>query len=331
MAVGSSDQLIGFLSKRGYPFSVLHHGGRPVTRPCSLSNPCEDGFSFYAKKRWTDFEIDLTKIGFLFIPPDIDTVQLEELNAQAVAHDSTIVQTEKPRLVFLDAVGAFFQPYAQSGIDPSASVDVSCQIASTATVKAGARLGADVRVGEHTVVSENCVIGSGTTIGDHCFFAPGVLIGQSGFGYERAESGEMVHFPHIGNVEIGNHVEVGANTCIDRGTLDNTIICDGVKIDNLCHISHNVYLGKDCVIVANTMVGGSTRIGARSWISPSCSILNGLTIGADVMVGMGAVVVKPVADGMTVLGSPAISMRDFLANKKRLTRLYALSDNLDDE
>src|SRR5690606_29288629 len=125
--------------------------------------------------------------------------------------------------------------------------------------------------------------------------APGVKIGQPGFGYERNAAGELVQFPHLGRVIIEDDVHIGANTCIDRGTLDDTIIRSRARVDNLCHISHNVDVVSDTAVIANSMTGGSVSIGSESWIAPSGSIINGVSIGAGATVGMGAVVVKPVA------------------------------------
>jgi UDP-3-O-[3-hydroxymyristoyl] glucosamine N-acyltransferase len=324
VTINTSADLISFADVQGHSCSVVHIGTRPVTRPCSLSNPCLNGFSFYAQKRWTKFEIDLSRISLLFVANGIDSRQLEQLGDEATQHDASIIVTKQPRLLFLEAISKFFVTRPAPGIHPSATVPKNCEIADCATVQAGVRLGENVCIGKRTIISQNCVIGDDTRIGSDCFIAPGVSVGQPGFGYERDETGKMIHFPHIGNVTIGNNVEIGANTCIDRGTLDSTVISDGVKIDNLCHISHNVHLEPDCVVIANSMVGGSTRIGERSWVSPSCSILNGLSIGADAMVGMGSVVVKPVPPTTTVLGVPAIPIAEFLENKKRLANLHLI-------
>jgi UDP-3-O-[3-hydroxymyristoyl] glucosamine N-acyltransferase len=131
------------------------------------------------------------------------------------------------------------------------------------------------------------------------------VIGADGFGYERNEKGELEKFPSIGGVIIEDNVEIGACTCIDRGTLGDTIIREGCKIDNLVHIAHNVEIGKHSIIVAHATICGSAQIGEYCWIGPHAVIRDKVTVGNRVMVGMGAVVTKDVPDGVTVMGVPA--------------------------
>jgi len=135
------------------------------------------------------------------------------------------------------------------------------------------------------------------------------VIGSDGFSYERDEFGILHKFPHYGGVEIGNNVDIGANACIDRGTFENTIIGDGTKIDNLVHIAHNVKIGKNCVIIAGSVIGGSCVIGDNCWISPNACIRDGIKIGNNVLVGMGAVVLEDIEDNWVVYGIPTKRIR----------------------
>jgi len=144
------------------------------------------------------------------------------------------------------------------------------------------------------------------SIGRRVKIGPGARIGFDGFGYEKDEVWE--HFPHRGKVVIGDDVDIGANTCIDRGNLKDTIIGDGTKIDNLTHIAHNVVIGKNCIIVCLVCIAGSARIGDNSWIAPGAIIRNGIKVGKNVTVGMGAIVTKDVRDNVTVIGNPAREM-----------------------
>lgn len=134
-------------------------------------------------------------------------------------------------------------------------------------------------------------------------------IGNDGFGYIKDKDGKWLKFPHFGNVIIGDDVEIGNNVCIDRGALSNTIIGNGVKIDNLVHIAHNVEIGDNTLIIAQSMVGGSTKIGSDCWISPSTSIKNGIKIGNGVLIGMGAVVIRDVEDNKIMVGNPAKELK----------------------
>lgn len=139
-----------------------------------------------------------------------------------------------------------------------------------------------------------------------CRLHNGAVIGGEGFGYEW-DGEKLVKFPHRGDVIIEKDVEIGANTCIDRATLEGkaTLIGEGTKIDNLVHIAHNVKIGKHCLIVAGTVIGGGVIIGDRCYIGIGAMIKNKVKIGNDVTIGMGAVVLHDIPDGWTVVGNPA--------------------------
>ena len=146
---------------------------------------------------------------------------------------------------------------------------------------------------------------SGTRIGDRTSIGPSTTIGYTGFGYVREDDGQPLLIPHSGGVVIGSDVEIGANTCIDRGTLDDTVIDDHAKIDNLVHIAHNCHIGNGAFVIATAILCGGVRIGERAWVAPNVSIREQLTVGADAIIGLASTVVKNVPDGATVVGSPA--------------------------
>ena len=125
-----------------------------------------------------------------------------------------------------------------------------------------------------------------------------------GFGYELNEQGVYERIKHTGNVVIGDYVEIGSNTCIDKAVLGSTYIEDHCKIDNLVHIAHGVRIGRNSVIIANSMIAGSTVIGENVWVAPSASVLNKLKIADNAFVGMGAVIIRDVEQGDVVAGNP---------------------------
>lgn len=148
------------------------------------------------------------------------------------------------------------------------------------------------------------------TIGKNCIIHPFVVIGCDGFGFEIDHvTGAVLKIPHFGRVIIGDNVEIFPFANIARGSLDDTVIGDNVKIDALCHIAHNVRIGAGSLVIANSMIAGSVRIGERAWIAPSTSINNGAHMGDDSMTGTGSVVTKPVDDKSLVLGVPARHQR----------------------
>jgi len=142
-------------------------------------------------------------------------------------------------------------------------------------------------------------------IGEGCYFKPGAVIGGSGFGFEFGEDKIPILRPHVGGVKIGNNVQVGANSVISRGTIDDTIIEDNVKIDDLVHVAHNCHIGENTCIASGTIVGGSVDVGKNCWLGSGCTIKNQVTIGDNVTIGIGAVVVKDVPDNAVLAGIKA--------------------------
>lgn len=166
-------------------------------------------------------------------------------------------------------------------------------------------LGNGVEIGEGSVIYHNVVIGDEVRIGKNCVIKSCSVIGEEGFGFERSSTGEAVRMPHLGKVLIGNNVEIGSLTTVCRGTLGNTIVKDGAKIDDHVHIAHNVQIGSHAFVIACAEISGSVKIGDRAWIAPNAAVLNQLTIGNDSVIGLGSVVVKNVAPGEVVVGNPA--------------------------
>ena len=215
-----------------------------------------------------------------------------------------LIAVADPRREFARIIAEYFAPDQPVGVALTAVISPTAKIGTGCYIGPGAVIGDAVIIGDHCTIGANAVIDF-ATIGDHTTIGPNTTIGHFGFGYVREDDGTPLRIPHSGGVQIGSYVDIGANTCIDRGTLTDTIICDHVKIDNLVMIPHNVAIGEAALITGGTILCGSTRIGARAWLSPNASVLEGVTIGADSTVGMGAVVLRDVPDGVTVVGNPA--------------------------
>jgi UDP-3-O-[3-hydroxymyristoyl] glucosamine N-acyltransferase len=220
-------------------------------------------------------------------------------------------------------VDAFFSPPPPRGIHATATIDPRAELGDDVYIGPGAYIGECV-IGAGSVIHGRAYLYSGTRLGRRVIVHAGAVLGADGFGYQRDENLEFAKFPHLGGVVVEDDVEIGANTCIDRGTLADTLIREGAKIDNLVHIAHNVVIGRHAAVIAHAMIGGSTRIGDYAWVAPCACVRDGLTIGDRATIGLGAVVVKDVAPGETVMGAPA---RDAAEYKALLARLRELSSS----
>jgi UDP-3-O-[3-hydroxymyristoyl] glucosamine N-acyltransferase len=241
-----------------------------------------------------------------------------------VASGCAIIETVNPRLAFARSIAAHFAPSSiRVGVHPTAIIADDTIIDPAAAIGANVYIGSGCKIGAGCRIFPNVTILDRVTIGQNVTIYAGTVIGADGFGYEQNAAGGFEKFPHIGGVRIEDDVEIGANTCIDRGALDDTIIRRGARVDNLVHVAHNVEIGEDAMVIALTMLGGSVKIGARAWIAPSATIINQKSIGADATVGLAAVVTKDVAPGQVVMGSPAIDQAQFKAMNAAMKKLVS--------
>lgn len=172
-------------------------------------------------------------------------------------------------------------------IDPSARIDPTARIGALCVIERGAVVGAGSRLGSRVTLGEGCIVG------ERCIIHPGAVIGADGFGF-APDGDRWEKIEQLGAVRIGNDVEIGANTCIDRGALDDTVIEDGVKLDNLIQIGHNVHIGRNAALAGCVGVAGSTTIGARCTVGGAGMILGHLTLADDVHISAATVVMRSI-------------------------------------
>ncbi len=244
-----------------------------------------------------------------------------------------------------------FAPSTQrsAGIDPTVVVGEGCVIAATAAIGPRVVLGDGVTVGEHTVLHPGVVVGDRVSIGDHCVLYPnvslyhdvqighhvmihaGAVIGSDGFGMARDPKGVWVKIPQLGTVEIHDHVEIGANTTIDRGALENTIIGRGAKLDNQIQIGHNVVIGEHTAMAACTGVSGSAKIGKHCIISGMVGIAGHIElVDGTVITGMTKVSKSISKPGIYSSGTTVESHRSWLKNAVRFKQLDDMAQRLAD-
>lgn len=219
-----------------------------------------------------------------------------------------LISCKSPRLIYAKILNDLLERETIYGVHPTAVVDARAVIGEKVYIGPYSVVD-ECEIGEGCVISSNCKIGKNTRIGKNVKISSGTVIGSDGFGFVKDTDGRQLRFPHVGGVIIEDDVEIGANSCIDKGTLGFTIIKKGAKVDNLVHIAHNVEVGNGTMIAANAMIGGSTVIGDDVWIAPSVTLRDGLNIGALAFIGLGAMVTKSVPEGELWAGVPAKFIR----------------------
>ncbi len=246
--------------------------------------------------------------------------------------------TQTPYRAFGKAVLYFYPKPISTGeiskladIHPTAHIGKNCQIEPFVIIKAHAHIGDNTIINSHCMIGEHVKIGldstlessvtiTNTTAGDRLYIKAGARIGQAGFGFHMDEKGHF-DIPQIGSVIIGNDVQIGANTAIDRGSQHNTKIGNLCRIDNLVQIAHNVELGDGCVVVAQVGIAGSSKLGKFVIAAGQVGIAGHLTIGDGVKIAAQSGIMRDVSSGETIAGSPAIPVRDWHKQTIALQRL----------
>ena len=302
-----------------------------ITAPEQLEEAKETEISFIGNKKYEKFWSD-SKACVAVVNQDISIEPGE---------NRAFIKVSNADLAMSQVLEMFAPPTPVFAINihPTAVVDASAKIGSGTNIGAGAYIGPNVIIGDNVLIYPNVTIldestiGNQTTIwsgavirerchiGSHCIVHPNATIGADGFGFRPDPERGLVKIPQIGNVIIGNGVEIGANSCVDRGKFSSTIVGDGCKIDNLVQIGHNSKLGKFCIMAGNSGLAGSVTLGNGVIIGGSASIKDHTVIGDGAIVGAGSGVTGDIPAGKTMLGYPAVEARDALKQWAILKRL----------
>ncbi|OGA32431.1 MAG: UDP-3-O-(3-hydroxymyristoyl)glucosamine N-acyltransferase [Betaproteobacteria bacterium RIFCSPLOWO2_12_FULL_62_13b] len=253
---------------------------------------------------------------------------------------------DEPYLYFAKVSALFNPPQAiKPGVHRTAIVERGARIPASASIGAGAYVGRRVKLGKGVVIGPGCHIGDGVEIGAACrlharvtiypecrlgqraLVHSGAVIGADGFGIAQ-DHGVWRNIPQVGRVLIGDDVEIGANTCIDRGALDDTVVEDGVKLDNLIQIGHNVHIGAHTAIAGCTGIAGSSRIGKHCMIGGAVAIVGHLDIADRVIIHAAAVVTKSIRKAGTYGGHPAEDSLSWARHVALLRHLDSLCERL---
>jgi UDP-3-O-[3-hydroxymyristoyl] glucosamine N-acyltransferase len=310
----------------------------PITRIAALDHADPQSISFLAHARHAD-KLAHTRAGCVIVAPD----QLAAASARGAA-----LLADDPYLYYAKLTQWWRRgDHAPApGIHPSAVVDASAQIDATAhigamvVVAAGAHIGAGAvigahcsvgahaRVGERTRLADRVTFGERCTIGARGIVHSGVVIGADGFGFAPTQ-GRWEKIEQLGSVRIGDDVEIGANTCIDRGALDDTVIGDGVKLDNLIQVAHNVHIGAHTAIAAMAGIAGSARIGRHCTIGGAAGVVGHLEIADHVHVDAGTIITRSIAKPGRYSGLfPFDDNASWEKNAATLRQLHGLRERL---
>ncbi len=307
-----------------------------ITSPEQLEIALEGQISFIGNKKYEKFWNE-SKASAAVVNEDI---------AIEPGENRVFIKVKNADLAMSQVLALFAPdpPAFSQDFHPTAIIDASAKIGNGTKIGAGCYVGPNVTIGTNTILYPNvtvldeCTIGNNTTIwsgtvirerchiGNHCILHPNCTIGADGFGFRPCPEKGLAKIPQIGNVIIGNAVEIGANSCVDRGKFSSTVLGDGCKIDNLVQIGHNSKLGRFCIMAGNSGLAGSVTLGNGVIIGGSASIKDHTTIGDGAIVGAGSGVTGDIEAGKTMLGYPAVEAREALKQWAILKRLVRESN-----
>ncbi len=246
-------------------------------------------------------DLAMAQVLELFVPPT--PVFEEEIHRTAIIHATALI-------------GKGCKIGAGCYIGKNVSLGTNVVVYPNVTILDDTSIGNDTTIWPGVVIRERCVVGN------YCIIHPNVSIGADGFGFRPSPDGKgLIKIPHIGHVIIGNGVEIGANSCVDRGKFSATIVGDGCKIDNLVQIGHNSKMGRSCIMAGSSGLAGTVTLGDGVMVGGGACIADHVTLGNGVVVGGCSAVINDFEDGKKVLGYPAIESRDALKQWVALRKL----------
>ena len=316
---------------------LLGDGGVLLTGVGPLDRAGPGALTLAVSPRYAD-ALAGSAAGAVLVPPAL---------ADAPAGPPARIVVADPYGCMVRVIGRLFPPAMPSpGIDPSARIGPGCELGADLTLgpfvvlgrgvrlgdrcrlAGGVTLGDGVVVGEDTRMDARVVCYAGARIGSRVILKAGAVIGGDGFGYLSRGSGHE-RIPHVGACIIGDDVEIGSNSCVDRGSLDDTVIGPGTKLDNLVHVGHNVRIGERCLLMAGVGVAGSTRLGNDVILAGHVGVTDHLTIGDRAQVAAKSAVIGHVPAGSVISGHPARPNRQVLRAQAALYRLAPIVGELE--
>lgn len=325
-----------------HPGKILGETGARIQRIASLSDAQSGDLSFLANPKYRK-EVGTSRASLIFVPADYDG---EPAEGQVLFFlENTSIGLAR----ICDRIARTLWPQPAAGIHPAAVIGEGCQIPASASIGPLCVIEDGVSIGEGTVLQGQVFLGRGVSVGENCFFMAqvvvqghcrignrvrlhsGVVIGADGYGYHTSSEGKHQKLPQVGTVILGDDVEIGANTTIDRARFERTEIGEGTKIDNLVQIGHNVIVGRYCLIVAQVGIAGSTVVEDHVIIGGQAGVGGHLRLGRQSQIAGQSAVVRNVPVGGKVTGSPAQSLlleQKLIILTRRLPGLFRNVDQL---
>ncbi len=301
-----------------------------VTEVATLANAGAGQLSFFSNKAYLK-QLRASKAAAILLHPEY----ADECPVAALLSDDPYLDYARFAAVLHPPITISASVHASAVVSSGASVDSSAQISANVTIgedtviaqgvhiAPGVVIGPRCNIGKQSRVHANATLVQDVTVGERCIIHPGAVIGCDGFGNARSAEG-WVKVPQVGGVRIGNDVEIGANTTIDRGAIDDTVIEDGVRLDNLIQIAHNVQVGAHTAMAAFSGVSGSTVIGQRCMFAGQAGIVGHITICDDVVIGGATMITKNIVEPGFYTGSfPGEKDRDW---KRKVARFRRMDD-----
>ncbi|MBO4599787.1 MAG: UDP-3-O-(3-hydroxymyristoyl)glucosamine N-acyltransferase [Bacteroidales bacterium] len=315
--------------------TVEGDGNALIWKPCRIEEVDEGGITFLANPKYTHYIYERKAAAILIAR---DFVLEHPVDATLIRVDNPYLCVAKVLHMFNTADRPKRGRSLRSHIHHTAKVGKGCYVGEFAVVGRHTKIGNGVQIYPQVYVGDYCEIGDNTIlypgvkvyreckVGKNCILHAGVVVGADGFGFAPTGDGGYNKIDQIGNVVIEDDVELGANTCVDRATMGSTIVHRGTKLDNLCQIAHNVSVGSNTVMAAQSACAGSSKVGDGCVIAGQVGIVGHITIGNHVTIAAQSGVTRSVADNTTVLGTPALpgdKMKKIYVIQRKLEEMYA--------
>lgn len=285
--------ILSFLTEQEIPYSFSGNKDEEVDRFSSLKSYKNNSFTWIKTPDNIPDGFDLSRISLAFVPDNVE------------GSFRNVIRTPQSKQAFFSTIEHFYsEEEERPAIGRFTYISPSVKLGNNVRIGHNCTLDGKITVGDNTVIWNNVTIINQVSIGSDCCIHSGAVIGHDGFGYTEDENHQKTMIRHFGGVSIGNRVTICDNVCICRGTIDDTVVEDGVKIDNLTHIAHNCILEKNAALAFPCHLGGSSHVKENAYLAAAI-IRNQSVIGESAFVGMGAVVVKNVDPGQVVVGNPA--------------------------